>query len=125
MAMKRFAVVLGLVVLAGACEKPSEDSCRKALANVRALLGTEAEAADVEGDVRRCKGGSSKKNVECAINATSIDQLKTCGFFKIPEKKAGDPAAGSAPAPAAGSAPAADPAPGAGSAPAPAAGSAN
>ena len=110
--MKRFAVVLGFVVLAGACNKPSEESCRKALANVRALLGTEGAQADVEGDVRRCKGGSSKKNVECALNATSIEQLKACGFFKIPEKKADD--AGSAAGSAAGAP--ADPAAAAGSA---------
>ena len=108
--MKRFAVVLGFVVLAGACNKPSEDDCRKALTNVRSLLGTSADPSDVEGDVRRCKGGSSKKNVECAINATTIEQLKGCGFFKIPDKKPGDgdagSATGSAAAPA-GSAPAA------------------
>ncbi len=91
--MKRFAVVFGLVVLAGACDKPSEENCRKALANMRTVLGTEAAAADAEGDVRRCKGGSSKKSVECAINATTREQLTACGF--LPEKKAGEPASGS------------------------------
>lgn len=116
--MKRFALVLGLVVLAGACGKPSEENCRKALTNVRALLGTESPEADKEGDVRRCKGGSTKKTVECAMNATSIEQLQACGFFKAAAKKAGDGSAGSAagaPAPAGGA-----PAP-AGGAPAPAA----
>ena len=95
--MKRFAVVLGFVMLAGACDKPSEENCRKALANARQLLGTGSPEADIEGDVRRCKGGSNKKNVECAMNATSIEQLKACEFFN-PEKKAGDAgsAAGSA-----------------------------
>jgi hypothetical protein len=105
MAMKRFAVMLGLVVLAGACNKPSEDNCRKALTNVRALLGTEGTDVDIEGDVRRCRGGSSKQNVDCAMSATSIEQLKTCGFFKIPEKKAAaGSAAGSGSGSAAGSA---------------------
>jgi hypothetical protein len=92
MAMKRFAVVLGLVMLAGACDKPSEENCRKAIANMRALLGTDNPTVDIEGDVRACKGGSSKKTVECAMNATSIDQLKACGFFKTPAKKADDKA---------------------------------
>lgn len=92
--MKRFAVVLGLVVLAGACNKPSEESCRKAMANVRSILGTESAVADIEAGVRRCKGGSSKKTVECAINAKTREQLKECGFFKIPEGAAGS-AAGS------------------------------
>jgi hypothetical protein len=122
MAMKRFALVLGLVVLASACEKPSEENCRKALTNVRSLLGTEAPEADKEGDVRRCKGGSTKKTVECAMNATSIEQLQACGFFKTMPKKdsAGAPApAGGAPAPA-GGAPA--PAAPAGGTPAPAGG---
>jgi len=117
--MKRFALVLGLVVLAGACDKPTEENCRKALTNMRALLGTESPEADKEGDVRRCKGGSTKKTVECAMNATSIEQLQACGFFKAAVKKDGDGSAGSAagaPAPA-GAAPA-------GAAPAPAAGTA-
>jgi hypothetical protein len=100
MAMKRFAVVLGILVLAGACDKPSEENCRKALSNVRTLLGTDSDASDVEGDVRRCKGGSSKKNVECAMTATTVEQLKTCNFFKIPEKKPGDGGSGSAAGPA-------------------------
>ncbi len=104
--MKRFAVVLVLVMLAGACDKPTEENCRKAIANMRELLGTEAVAADAEGDVRRCKGGSSKKSVECAMNAASIEQLKSCGFFKVPEKKAGDAGAGSAGSAAPGAAPA-------------------
>jgi hypothetical protein len=86
MAMKRFAVVLVLVVLAGACDKPSEENCRKALANVRTLLGTNNPTLDTEGDVRACKGGSSKKTVECAMNATSREQLKACGFFKADKK---------------------------------------
>ena len=112
--MKRFAVVLGLLMLAGACDKPSEENCRKALSNVRTLLGTGSPEADVAGDVRRCKGGSNKKTVECAMAATSIEQLKACGFFKVPPKKEGDAGSGSAPsAPAApsGTAPAAPAAP--------------
>jgi len=94
--MKRFAVVLGIAMLAGACDKPSEENCRQALTNARRLLGTTDPDADVEGDVRRCKGGSNKKNVECAMNATSLEQLKACDFFKIPEKKPGDAGSGSA-----------------------------
>ncbi|HWO20561.1 MAG TPA: hypothetical protein VNO30_17445 [Kofleriaceae bacterium] len=87
--MKRFAVVLGLVVLSGACDKPAEEDCRKAISNVRTLLGTQDTPGDLEGDIRRCKGGSKKQNVECAKNATSLEQLKACEFFKVPEKKQG------------------------------------
>lgn len=122
--MKRFAVVLGLLMLAGACDKPTEENCRKALANVRSLLGTESPESDLAGDIRRCKGGSSKKTVECAMNATSLDQLKACGFFKTPPKKDGDAGSaagsGSAAAAPAGSAAAPAGAAPAGSAAAPA-----
>ena len=100
--MKRFAVVLGLVMLAGACDKPSEENCRKALTNVRRLLGTESPLTDDGADVRQCKGGSSRQKVECAMNATSIEQLKDCGFFKVPEKKADEKKVDEAPGSAAG-----------------------
>jgi hypothetical protein len=102
MAMKRFAVVLGILVLAGACEKPSEENCRKALTNVRALLGTEASDTEGDSEVRQCKAGSSKKNVECAMNAKTVEQLRACGFMKIPEKK---PDPGSAAPPGSAAAP--------------------
>jgi hypothetical protein len=96
MVMKRFTVVFGLVVLVGACNKPSEEDCHKAVTNVRKLLGTESVDADINGDVRRCKGGSSKKAVECAINATSVEQLRACGFLKVSAPPApAAPAAGS------------------------------
>jgi len=103
--MKRISIVLCVVALSlGACNKPSEDSCRKALANMRALLGTDVADANVDlaGDVRRCKGGSSKKAVECAIKATTLDELRACEFMKVPEKKAGSADAGSAAAGSAG-----------------------
>jgi hypothetical protein len=119
MDMKRFAVVLGLLMLAGACDKPTEENCRKALANMRTLLGTESPDTDLAGDIRLCKGGSSKKTVECAMKATSRDQLKACGFFKTPPKKDGDAGSGSAaPAPAAPAPAAPGGAPPAGAAPA-------
>jgi len=85
--MKR-ALVLMLLLFA-ACEKPSEENCRKALANMRDLMGTESGVGgrDLEGDVRRCKGGSSKKSVECAGKATSLDDLEKCEFMKMPDKE--------------------------------------
>lgn len=101
--MMRFAVVFGLLVL-GACNKPSEESCRQAVANMRRILGTEALASDDGSDIRRCKGGSKKESVECAIKATTRAELEKCGFVKPPDatgSAAGSAAAGSA---AAGSA---------------------
>ncbi|MEJ7600968.1 MAG: hypothetical protein WKG01_23885 [Kofleriaceae bacterium] len=86
--MTRTKTILGLVVAAGllaACEKPTEQSCRAALSNVRALYKTntvEAKSETTAGDVRRCVGGSSKKAVECAVNAKTITELEACNFGK-------------------------------------------
>ncbi len=81
--------VIGLLTLAAACSKPSEDSCRKAIANMQQLLGTEhmSEGHDMQGDVRRCRGGSSQKAVDCAIAAKTLAELNACEFMKAPEKK--------------------------------------
>jgi hypothetical protein len=86
MVMNRAAIVL--ILLLG-CNKPSEESCRKAISNMRGLLGTESATtnSDSEGDVRRCKGGSSKAAVECAAAATTIEELEKCEFMKIPAKE--------------------------------------
>jgi len=90
--MKRlfaFAIVLA------ACNKPSADDCRKALTNMQHLLGTEnlsKSAGDQEGEVRRCKGGSSKEAVQCAIAAQSIEDLKKCEFYKSTDKSDDKPA---------------------------------
>lgn len=91
-AVKQVITSLGLftaLVLGTACNKPSDEDCRKALSNMQALLGTEyiSKNSDVQGDVRRCKGGSSKEAVKCAIDAKTLDELKACDFMKVPEKK--------------------------------------
>ena len=84
------ALLLGLGLTTG-CNKPSEESCRKAIANMQSLLGTEhlTEGQDMQGEVRRCKGGSSKEAVECAIAAKSLEQLKACDFMKVPSTTSG------------------------------------
>ncbi|HEY5936567.1 MAG TPA: hypothetical protein VIU61_18085 [Kofleriaceae bacterium] len=80
----RTVVVLLLVSGLGGCEKPSEENCRKALANVRTLYKTDTadQQMDNAGDVRRCVGGSSKKAVDCAMNAKSLTELEACNFGK-------------------------------------------
>lgn len=80
-------VVLGLA--SAGCEKPSEEDCRKAIANMQTLLGTDKllAAEDLQGAIRRCKGSSSKKAVTCAIDATSLDALQQCDFMKPPAEK--------------------------------------
>ena len=65
---------------ASACNKPSPESCRKAILNIQVLLGTDKSLGnfDLEGEVRRCRGGSTRKNVQCATNAASIEELRKC-----------------------------------------------
>lgn len=106
-------VVLLMVALgAFGCSKPGEEDCRKAIANMQKLMGTESlrDPAAIEGEVRRCRGGSKKKAVQCAIKAQTLDDLRHCDFFKVPENAPGigtgadGSAAGSATGSAAGSA---------------------
>jgi hypothetical protein len=85
-----YAIALTLVVVLG-CNKPSEERCRAALSNMRGLMGTDSSAAsntggDIEGALRRCKGGSTKEAVECAANAKTIEDLEGCQFMHIPDK---------------------------------------
>ena len=85
-----FAAVLGAAAgILGACNKPEADDCRKAIANMQKLLGTDASAKNVdsEGEVRRCKGGSSRESVACAMKAGTLDELKACGFMAAKAKK--------------------------------------
>ena len=92
--MKRIFLVLGVLAglgtlgLSGGCNKPATEDCRKALSNMQRLLGTEdlSKNGDFEGEVRRCKGGSSRDAVACAIKATTLPELKACQFMAPPAK---------------------------------------
>jgi hypothetical protein len=117
MVMKRCLLVLAALVPlgTGACNKPTQDDCRKAIANMERLLGTEAASrnADNDGDIRRCRGGSSKEAVDCAIKATTLDELKACSFMGTKGKPTAAPSAPGAGAPTPGAPAPAAPAPGA------------
>ena len=119
--MTRFLFVLAVIGFGGlggaACNKPSADECRQAIANMEKLLGTEAASRNVdnEGEVRRCRGGSSKAAVTCAGKATSADELRACAFM-TPKNAASAtkptaPASPPSPAPTAPPTPPAPPAP--------------
>ncbi len=83
--MTRLALLL-VVALGFGCSKPSEADCRKAIGNMQRLMGTEnlIDESRVESEVRRCKGGSKKAAVDCAIKAQTLDDLRHCDFFKVP-----------------------------------------
>jgi hypothetical protein len=93
--MTRLLLLAVLAVASlGACDKPTPEACRKALVNMQHLLGTEGgnDTSEIEGEVRRCRGASSKEAVECASKATTLDELKACKFMNVPGKA---PASGS------------------------------
>jgi hypothetical protein len=96
--MTRLALIaLTALPLLGGCDKPKPEDCRKALINMQHLLGTENlnDTASLEGEVRRCRGGSKRKAVECAIKAQTIDELRACDFYQLPDKATKGPAPGS------------------------------
>lgn len=80
------AVIAAGVALACAagCDKPTPDDCEKALRNMQHLLGTEhlSTTASLQGEIRRCRGGSTKEAVACAIKASTLEELKACDFEK-------------------------------------------
>jgi hypothetical protein len=82
--MKRFLFVAIIsvvpVVAVGACNKPSSEDCQRAIANTDKLLGTDnsGSTADLQGEIRRCQGGSSRETVACRIKATTPAELKAC-----------------------------------------------
>jgi hypothetical protein len=83
MVMKRLLFVLIMAAGAAACNKPTTEDCRDAIGNMQKLLGTGGAAtmSDTEAEVRRCKGGSSKEAVACAMKATTLDELRKCSFM--------------------------------------------
>ena len=114
--MKRLSLVLGILAVfaSGACKgKPTDAECRAAISNMEKVLGTEALSrnTDVEGEVRRCRGGSSKAAVTCAAKATTLEDLNACAFMtpKKPSAAPAEPTASPASPPAAPATPPAAP----------------
>ena len=78
------AALIGLV----ACNKPSEGDCKKAIANIRTLLGTDRMSSDTGVSaawVRSCRGNAKKSSVQCAMEASTVEQLGRCGLLKADE----------------------------------------
>jgi hypothetical protein len=96
--MTRIVLAIAVIAALAGCDKPSKDECRKALLNMQHLMGTEnvdSAQSGLEGEVRRCQGGSSKDAVACAIQATTMDELRHCDFYKLPEGSASGSGSGS------------------------------
>jgi hypothetical protein len=80
--MKHLFFVVAVIVAAG-CNKPAESDCRRAVQRIRELTGTAHEEAkqEVEAAVRSCRGNGTKESVQCAIEASSLEQLERCGLI--------------------------------------------
>jgi len=67
-----------------ACDKPSSEACEQALRNIQRVLQTDnlGTTEGLQGEIRRCRGSSSKKAVDCAIAATTAAELSACDFKK-------------------------------------------
>lgn len=89
---RHLAVAVAVLAAGAGCNKPDDEACRKALENMRKLMGTSGQSADLTPAIRRCRGGSSKEAVACATKATSRAELEQCGFAHFDEAK---PASGS------------------------------
>jgi hypothetical protein len=102
--MKRMTRTVLLFATLVACDKPAKEDCRKALVNMQHLMGTEnqLDQESLDGEIRRCQGGSRKSAVDCAMKANTMDELRACDFFKVPDKVPGS-GAGSGSAPGSGS----------------------
>ena len=85
------AMALGLGIALGACDKPSEDDCRRAIENIKRLSGTDKQLDDAgtASWIRKCRGNSKKETVDCAMNAQTREGLERCG---IPTEAAPPPA---------------------------------
>ncbi len=96
--MRRLGLVIIAMFFLAACDKPTPESCEKALRNMQQLLGTEAlnTTGSLQGEIRRCRGGSSKEAVECATRATTLDELHACHFYATGDRKGSSSGSGSA-----------------------------
>jgi hypothetical protein len=93
--MNRLVMLFALGAALTACNKPTPESCRKAMLNMEHILGTDnlnGSKNDLEGDVRQCRGGSTKEAVECASLAQTKEDLVKCDFYKPRDKTDDKPA---------------------------------
>jgi hypothetical protein len=80
----RVALAVLTACAIGACDKPSSEDCEHALRNIQRILQTDnlGTTESLQGEIRRCRGSSSKKAVQCAMHASTADELHACDFKK-------------------------------------------
>jgi hypothetical protein len=82
-------LAIGLALLGACSTKPSEESCEKAVNNIRKLTGQSHTdvGADKRAAVRSCRAQSSKDTVECMAEARTAEELFACGGKMAEEVK--------------------------------------
>jgi hypothetical protein len=76
-----FAILFACAaVFSTACEKPKEEDCKRAVANIRNLYGTAnfSQGVPPQAAVRSCRGSASKESVSCIIAAKTMEDLGAC-----------------------------------------------
>ena len=79
--MARMRTLLVVVLLSLGCgNKPSEEECKKAIANIQKVLGVAESAveADTVAAVRKCRGQSTKAAANCMAGAKTIEEIDAC-----------------------------------------------
>jgi hypothetical protein len=73
------AGIIGLGGL-GACSRPSEEDCRRALLNVQKIRGLadSTNAPDPEPAVRKCRSTASHEQVACLTAAKTSKDVEVC-----------------------------------------------
>jgi hypothetical protein len=88
--MKRLLFLVCVTTSLAACDKPSAEDCQRALENMQVQMFGPTNAfdrTDISGEVRRCRTGSTKESVACAIAAKSPEDLKACKFESAKPKQ--------------------------------------
>lgn len=80
MTTMRFMLMIGFVLAAVGCSKPSEEDCRKAVLNMQKIrkLDTSDHAPDPEAAVRQCRSTANPDDVKCLIAAKTEAELDAC-----------------------------------------------
>jgi len=73
-------LVVLLLGLLGCSARPTEEECKKAIANMQKIYKYDGanQEAETLAFVRKCRARSSKDNVTCLINATTESDIDVC-----------------------------------------------
>jgi hypothetical protein len=78
--MRALLVLLVVLASVGCGNKPTEEQCKKAIANIQKLSGIDSTTDETEtlAAIRKCRGQSTREAADCMINAKSLDELDGC-----------------------------------------------